>query len=598
MHWLKSSVAAYRGRGSRDHPPRHGTLLMGAGIAVLLASGLMGPSAVQLSSTAAGINPVGELDCNGYSPVQHPLRAMSCTDIRGFAGVDNANTWGGRFYDNGVYIGHDEPDATFLSNAPGSGNDVTWNETLGADPAAAPTTTSPGSDVTHWFELTPAPWLSMAICDPNSYPQLPCQPKSDGNAPQCTAAFNCPYNDYPGAGGAFMEMQFYPPGNMPWVDNESCSGTQWCAALTIDSLECTYLYAQCNTNCEEPVNFAFIQTNGVPTGPPSPQDSDLASDIPNGHTLLMNSSDKVTVHMFDAPVPGGGGAKALKVTIDDLTTGQSGFMQASAKNGFMNTSIVNCSGTPFNFEPEYNTAAARNIIPWAALQTNISTEFETGHFEPCTSLSDPISNPYSFVTPDESQVYNECNGPYETAGGAEGAETGDALCWEAGDTHPNYDGKGGTTAPDLVTGCQDNIFQNGDLDFDGTSYYADWPTSTSPGTFPGSFVESTPTTGGGRQYSQFLFQTDIGLSEYIDPGGAGCTNDCKVPPPGPGNFYPYWSTTSTRGHGPGADTGGPGPGPGGPPGSCSLLFGNVSGHGVNTFGKDAEYGSDLYSTLG
>ena len=29
------------------------------------------------------------------------------------------------------------------------------------------------------------------------------------------------------------------------------------------------------------------------------------------------------------------------------------------------------------------------MIPWAALQTNISTEFETGHWEPCTSVTDP-----------------------------------------------------------------------------------------------------------------------------------------------------------------------------------------------------------------
>jgi hypothetical protein len=31
---------------------------------------------------------------------------------------------------------------------------------------------------------------------------------------------------------------------------------------------------------------------------------------------------------------------ALKEVVTDLTTGQSGFMQASAKNGFMATSIV------------------------------------------------------------------------------------------------------------------------------------------------------------------------------------------------------------------------------------------------------------------
>jgi hypothetical protein len=109
----------------------------------------------------------------------------------------------------------------------------------------------------------------------------------------------------------------------------------------------------------------------------------------------MNPGDKVSVHIQDAPVPGERGQSALKVVIDDLTTGQSGFMQASAKNGFENTSIVNCSGTPFNFEPEYSTASAGNYIPWAALQTDISTEFETGHYEPCTSLSEQfITNPF------------------------------------------------------------------------------------------------------------------------------------------------------------------------------------------------------------
>ncbi len=34
-----------------------------------------------------------------------------------------------------------------------------------------------------------------------------------------------------------------------------------------------------------------------------------------------------------------------------------GWMQASAANGFMNTSSTDCSGTPYNFQPEYNTAA-------------------------------------------------------------------------------------------------------------------------------------------------------------------------------------------------------------------------------------------------
>ena len=78
---------------------------------------------------------------------------MLCTDIRGDSAIDNSNTWGGRFYDNGHYIGHDEPDATFLSNQPGSGGDVTWTLSIGRDPALAPTDANPGHDVSHWFEL-------------------------------------------------------------------------------------------------------------------------------------------------------------------------------------------------------------------------------------------------------------------------------------------------------------------------------------------------------------------------------------------------------------------------------------------------------------
>ena len=103
------------------------------GIAMLTGS----TAAVAGANSDPPLNPGrrGELDCNGFSPVQKALRANECTDIRGDLGVDNSNTWGGRFYDNGHYIGHDEPDTTFLSNAPGSGNNVNWNVTLGRDPS-------------------------------------------------------------------------------------------------------------------------------------------------------------------------------------------------------------------------------------------------------------------------------------------------------------------------------------------------------------------------------------------------------------------------------------------------------------------------------
>jgi len=538
--------------------------------ALALGIGVIGLPAHAAAPTDTTItaNATGELDCNGWSTVQKPVRESLCTDISGHV----KGSYGGKFYDNRHYIGHDEPDTTFLSNAPGSGNNVTWTETIGRDPGALPTVVSPGHDVTHYFELTPAPWFSMAICDPNSFPGTPCTPESDSNAPTCDGV-NCGATTE-GGGSAFMEMQLYPPGEPPFVNSTSCNDTQWCAALTIDSFTGTPT-TNPNSGCVEPVNFAFIQRDGVPAGPPSPQDADLATFVNNDETLLMNPGDRITVHMSDEPAPGGG--DAFEVTIRDLSTGQSGFMQASAANGFMTTSAADCSGTPFNFQPEYNTAARANIIPWAALSTNISTEFETGHWESCSTLSDAIPNEDPL---DTGGAYNECNGPYENAGPPDNTtpELGDAVCYLKGDTHPGFDGPGTSTDPDEATGCQDNEFQNGDLDFDGQPYYTDWPTSLHAGLYPASFLEQFPTSNG-RQYSQYFFQTDIALSEST------CTpstlSGCTVPPQGPGGFYPYWSTLNL-----------------GPFGGCSLEFGNVATILENTHGKDAEYGTNQFATLG
>src|SRR5580704_1064528 len=300
-------------------------ILLGTVSAVALLFGVAWTSGIPAAASVTASSKYtpaaqGELDCNGFSPVQKPVKLLNCTDIRG-GKVANANTMDGSFYDNGHYSGHDEPDTTFLSNAPGSGNNVTWTINLGRDPKAAPTDVSPGHDVSHWFELSPAPWFSMDLCDPNSFPLTNCTPESDSNAPICVNA-NC--SSGLGGGSAFMEMQFYPPGEPPFADSISCDDTHWCAALTIDSTECTANFAYCNANCEEPVNFGFIQRNGVPTGPPSPQDADVSTETPNKETLLMNPGDTVTFHMFDAPAPGGG--NAFEVVMDDLTTHQSGFI--------------------------------------------------------------------------------------------------------------------------------------------------------------------------------------------------------------------------------------------------------------------------------
>ena len=545
------------------------TMTTAAMVALALpASGL----AVTFSSSR------GELDCNGDSPIQQSVRiSMSCADVRGFKGINNDNTWDSRFYDNGAYIGHDEPDLNFLSDQAGSGNNVTWTETLPRDPSAAPTDSQPGSDVSHWFELTPAPWFSMNLCDPRSYPLTACAPESDSNAARCFPGVGkgCDHGGYPGAGSAFMEMQLYPPGFAPFDDAISCDNSHWCAALNIDSLECTLGYATCNAKCEEPVNFAFIQNDGVPTGPPSPQLADLRTFSPNSHTLLMNPGDHITIHMFDAPIQGQSPSSAFKVVITDLTTGQSGFMQASAANGFQNTSIDNCSGQPFNFQPAYNTAAKPNISPWGAGEETISTEFETGHFEPCTSLTDSAT---LAVTDSISDIYwNRCHGPYESSTTpdtvSDSTEPTDAYCFPAGDTHGAL-----ATAPDMITGCVDYLAV-GDLDFDGTPYWPEWPTGATPTEkLPGSFVQALPTTENNQQYSKFFIETEVTLSESTCSGTT--TEGCTVPPDGPGHFYPYWTRV---------DSGG----------TCTLEFGNVSsGAGVDDFGRDAQYGTDQIARLG
>ena len=86
--------------------------------------------------------------------------SLACSDPRSI--YDGKST---RFVDNGQYIGHDEPIVRFMSNRHGSGGDITWTETLPRDPQADPTVSQPGNDVTHWFELSVAPWFSMALCN-------------------------------------------------------------------------------------------------------------------------------------------------------------------------------------------------------------------------------------------------------------------------------------------------------------------------------------------------------------------------------------------------------------------------------------------------
>jgi hypothetical protein len=429
----------------------------------IITSGALGLGLLALlglfTLTSAAQNRIvgGGLDCNGHSPISiNPKANMICADRR-------ANN-GGRFWDNGYYVGHDEPSIQSFSSTANSGDSMAWVVVL---PAKDTTPSQSGGSVAN-FELYPAFWVSLALCDPNSFPFNPCTPDSDSNSS----------NILTGGGSAVLELQFYPPGWPPFINQISCSATQWCAALNIDS-------AELNTLCLEPVNFAFLQTNGTPTGPPAPGQQTIASMTPNSNTLMMNPGDVLIVVVTDT-------STGLLTYIKDVTTGGVGYMFASASLGFANTNTTTCQTTPFTFHPEYSTANASNTVPWAALQLNVNFAVETGHFE---------------------------------LGASGDSDSDDAPCFS------------GPT----IAGCLAQV-HSGDTDFDGPPYRADWPDGSTNHPQPLAIVAGSPfslTSGGFTgQYPNMQFETNVPYTESVcNPfTGTGCT----VPPSGAA-FYPFYS---------------------------------------------------------
>jgi hypothetical protein len=515
--------------------------------------------------------------------------------------VDPAGMYDGRptrFYDNGHYIGHDEPSVKFISSLAGSARHMTYGMRLPKDPASAPTASG---SVTKYGELSIAPWFGLPICDPKSYPQNSCTPDSDSNIGT--------FEDPNAAGSAFMELQFYPPGFTPFIDSSSCSTTQYCAALTIDSLECNGSFS-CNNNCIEPVNFSFLQTNGIPPGPPAPQNPNLRTFLGNSHTLKMNPGDVLKVAITD---PSGG----LTAKVTDITSGKVGYIQASATNGFANTSFSTCNGTKFTFHAEYSTASQQNQVPWALLEGGVLMEQEIGHFESCGSVinQETFKATFSDGTYKDTSVYQTCKGGKEGSG-----VTGEGPCSLSTGTckHAETQGSSGPvacpsnsfTSPDLceyadgfcfpkgsrsvtiagtaakesyaVAGCEQDQFQNGDLDFEGTSYHADWPNGGT--SFPQAFRYVGPFTSG-QPYAQVQFETDVGGSEFLCNPSSGAS--CTAPPLG-AKFYPFWSMNNTQ-----PLTGLT------PSGACVWNFGNlISGTTITAFSKDAQYGTPDVARFG
>jgi hypothetical protein len=447
---------------------------------------------------------------------------------------------------NGRYTGHDEPAVLFYSDTAGSGNDMTWLMRLPKDPPTLPTQDGKGG--TFNFQLHPAFWVSVAMCDDQSSPNpggsgvgpnIPCTPDSDANIFDSSDPTDSRYiGKHPGT--AFMEMQFYPPA---WIDG--CTPTQWCSALNIDSLSTNANTGQINNaSClskalggEEYVNFAFVTLSGTPVGPPSPLQANNATFTLTPDVLFYNPGDWLRITLENT-------AHGLKITIKDLTTGQEGSMTASAANGFAQILFDpagNCA-TPAalaahnlfrDFHPMYATSSEHTRVPWAAHSYNVSFSDEIGHFEFCNAVS-VEGGPCT------------ADGVGDLDNGLPAGAEDDDGCFDAA-----FNASLGFLA---IGGCTGT-----DFDFDGVPYKLAWP-----GTFtdvgldrslhaqPVQFKSPVfrDTDGNATNFSRVAFEADLPRIEsntnppcqrhVANPADPNPGQDCVNPPKG-ADFYPIYT---------------------------------------------------------
>jgi len=447
----------------------------------------------------------------------------------------------------GRYIGHDEPALLFYSNASGSGNHYVSKLVLPTDPATFPTDANPGGTgrPTVWnFQLHPAFWYGMALCDSESFPLFThrCEPDTDNNIFDSGDPHSPRYiGRHPGT--AFLELQFYPPG---WV--VGFTPTQYAAALHINSYSVQAAGPKGpianNVDCQnkvglETTTFALLTLDGKSQAPADPLNNDPNKfAVLPGETFLMNPGDTLMVTVRDTE-------DGLLTMVQDLTTGQTGFMTASIANSFaqivFDPDATTCTSRPYAYHPMYATSSEHTRVPWAAHTFNVAFSDEIGHFNYCDSQDNSIipglgaclSSPVETETDPTTGKHNEVD---------------DFFCLDPGSSLLF-----GSTIP--LGGCLDS-----DVDFDGVPYHNAWA-GTPPDPYGFSAVPSPirftslkfrpgegEDEGEGelRNYSRVAFEADIPAIEDSSVcsvlTGAGCTN----PPPG-ALFYPIYSTTSVSG---------------------------------------------------
>jgi hypothetical protein len=472
-----------------------------------------------------------------------------CTEVRDSDGVF------------GHYVGHDEPSMAWYSNRPGAGNHMRYTVRLPTDPSANHPN---AANKSYAFELSGADWVGMAMCDTQSYPEQvkTCPPDTDRNILD-------PAVSPKHVGTAFMEMQFYPPGWVPWptwavaVGASACNPTKWCAALNIDSLSLNPVTGKANNaTClskvgEEYVNFAFITKNGKAQAPANPVDSTLATFTPSARELFMNSGDRIQVSLGDT-------RSGLRVRLHDLSTGGTGSMTASAGNGFAQVKYdpngTSCRAIPYNFHPMYSTSSPQTRVTWAAHSFGVGFDSEIGHFQFCNG---PVKIPATPFGLDSTGNPTVCpTGNTEGRGASASApDAEDLFCFPGKEA--------------LVFKVQGCTFTN--TGFDGASYQRLWPDGNTA-QHPTPFQVSSPRTGPrySVQYQKAVFETDLpAIESACNPTtGVGCTLIPQTDLNQPAAFYPFFTSTNTR-HG------------------CVWQFGNNIPGQISNFGQNAQYGSLL-----
>lgn len=452
----------------------------------------------------------------------------------------------------GAYTGHDEPSLLFYSRTPGSGNHMIWKLRLPADPPTLPNQLATGG--TFNFQLHPAFWVGMTVCDDQSapnpggstvngvkLPNVPCQPDSDANIYDSSNLHDAHYIGlHPGTG--FMEMQFYPPASPIGCGNVN-HPNQWCAALNIDSAsENQNAGTVNNLDCRENfgteyVNFAFITKSGHPEGASALIGSaGFTGTVPSdADTLFMNSGDLLVIELKDT-------AHGLKITIHDLTTGEGGSMVASAANGFTQLlyqpSAAACTTQTIDFHPAFATTSEHTRNTWTAHSYNVALSDEIGHYEYCNQVDTTPGDFFTDGAGDVISLFCVTDGVHDL----NTSPVGDDDAFFCFDTTQN------------TVGYPPNIGCTGtDTDFDGVPYQLVWP-GTNRNVRVDRALHPTPisftspvfidASGEPNDFARVAFEANMPRIEAADFGGScnrttgvGCTN----PPPN-ANFYPIYST--------------------------------------------------------